>query len=802
MTQLGRACAVAAALLVLLLASATARAAPSDNMLAGRLPSQSEGARRAEVLTDGIQPANGIGWNTGLSAVLAGHQAFVEYDLGRTQLVDSIYLQADNNDAYVVSASVDGRVFSELWVATPTEKSGMRPRLASALGVSARYLRLSATGGDGAYAVGELQVFSSRPRPFPPQLESRTAPPTTLGVRNSMLTFGLALVAFAALFSAELPWYLLVGLALVPVSAAVSLVRAIGVAWPLENRELSLLRAVLAAVALLVLVRERLGRRRYPACRPALNATLAVAAILSAASFYDLGHPQFWNAQQMRPEFVHQADMRVYYPFAKYFDELGYDGVYQASIAAYVEDVPNATLESLRGVEIRNLKDHRLERVAAVAPEISRISERFTPERWTAFKADMRYFRETMGDHSYLSTHSDHGANATPLWVALARPWLAFTTASERALTLGGLLDPLLLGVMFAVMGLTFGVRSMLLAVVVFGATDLYMFGTNWGGATLRHDWIAYLGLGACALKRERWVLGGVLLGLSVMIRAFPALALVGVGAAGGIGFLERWWRERRPPGWRRHCASHQEALRVLAGAAACVAVSLAVTGGMFGFDRWVEWFEKVMLLDSDIGTNDVSLRALVAFGNEQAPAATLRARWPLYLTLLLSCSGVVALVTARLRPHQAALLALPLIVVVFNPANYYVHFIALLPLLGSDASAAGAARRDAPTFSHLAISGPLLALCVTEYWTVLDPDFARHFQYETLLTFGALGWMYVNVARRLWPALGEGTVEVAFGASRPETPMLGAFHKPGVDSAVSSGETVALAPSALERGS
>jgi hypothetical protein len=284
------------------------------------------------------------------------------------------------------------------------------------------------------------------------------------------------------------------------------------------------------------------------------------------------------------------------------------------------------------------------------------------------------------------------------------------------------------------------------------------MFGTNWGGATLRHDWIAYLGLGVCALRRERWWLGGALLGLAVLIRAFPALALVGVGSGCLLGFLERWRTERRLPGWRAHLAAHAPALRVLAGAAACIALAIVITSGMFSFGRWVEWWKKVALLDSEIVTNGVNLRALVAFGADQAPNATLRARLPLYLVLLAFCCAVVAAATRRVRLDQAALLALPSILVVFNPANYYAHFIALLPLLGLDsASASATSPGRVRGFSHLAISGPLLALCVAEYWTVLDPDVARHFQYETLFTFAALVWMYSNVARVLWPELASG---------------------------------------------
>jgi hypothetical protein len=754
--------------LAVLLASRGGRAGPEDNLLAGLSPSRHEETRRARVLTDGVATETGAGWNTELSALLDSRRAFVEYDLGSVKTLESAFLQADNNDEYVLSVSTDGRSFRELWVAGPVDRPGMRERSTSALGSTGRYLRLVARGGDGSYAVSELQLFS-RALSAPPVLETQVAPPTPVRVRHALLRFGLALSVFVLVAGAKLRRLAVLGLALLPLSAAVSLASAIAAAWPLESRELALLRAVVAAVALLAVARERLAARLYPACPAAVKATLVVTALLSAASFYDLGRPQFWNAGESRPEFVHSVDMRIYYPFAKYYDELGYDGVYQASIAAYVEDVPGATLETLRGTEIRDLRTHELERVGSMAPEIERIRERFSPGRWRDFKQDMAFFRAMLGRKGYLTTHSDHGANATPVWVALARPWLAWTPVSERVLVIGGLLDPLLLGLMFAAVGFTFGLRSMLLALTVFGATDLYMFGTNWAGATLRHDWIAYLGLGICALRRERWLLGGALLGLSITIRAFPGVVLVGVGAACAIAFVMRWHVTGRFPSLREHFSMHAPAVRVTVGALVFVAVSVAVTGTLYGFGRWGEWWQKVSLLDSDIGTNDVSLRSLIAFGSDQSPSATLRARWQLYYALWAFSAAVVLAVARRVRPDQAALLALPLIVIVFNPANYYCHFIALLPLLGSDTGARGGPLRgDSPVFSHLGVSGPLLLLCVAEYWTVLDPDLGRHFQLETLFTFAALGGLYVNVARVLWPErpAGELSPEAELAAS------------------------------------
>src|SRR6185436_2329200 len=93
--------------------------------------------------------------------------------------------------------------------------------------------------------------------------------------------------------------------------------------------------------------------------------------------------------------------------------------------------------------------------------------------------------------------------------------------------TAAAFLDLLLLVGMFAAIGRCFGSRAMFVCMVIFGANDFIMFGTNWAGSTLRHDWLAYLGFAACALKRQRWALGGALLAFATMIRAFPVLALM-----------------------------------------------------------------------------------------------------------------------------------------------------------------------------------------------------------------------------------------------------------------------------------
>jgi hypothetical protein len=540
--------------------------------------------------------------------------------------------------------------------------------------------------------------------------------------------------------------------------AAAMAVDAIGSVWPIAAREVSCVRAVAGAIALLAMWRSAVLTKRFVAHRAVVTACLVASAALAVASFYNLGRAQFWNHAENRPEFVHTYDMRVYQPFAKYFPELQYDGVYLASVLAYAEDEHGGSFDDIARTEVRGLRDHRVQRVADITEQIRQVRARFSDERWAAFKKDMRYFEQVMGPE-FLSTLTDHGANATPVWVFFARLLLAHGEVSEQSLTLGALADGVLLSVMAVAIWRSFGLWPMLVSVAIFGANDLYMFATNWSGATLRHDWLALLGFAVCALKKERWLLAGVCLGLSAMIRAFPAAALL------GVSLPTLWWayefvrRERRFPGWASLRAEQAETLRVLLAAAVTVAVAVAVTSWLYSFSSWTHWWDKVTLLNREATLNEVSLRALVV-GSEANARQTMEERRPIHLAAVLLCFSSVFLLARRRPLHQAMLLGLPLALVIWNPANYYSHLIFLLALLGSvvapetKQSTEVATNSVQPRFLPLniplhVVAAPLLALCVAGYWSALEPDIGRHFQDETVILFAALGWMYAALMRR-----------------------------------------------------
>jgi hypothetical protein len=705
----------------------------APDLLAGMHPAAAPGVSAPELLTDGRAAPEGDDWAAPTAARFSGPDARVDYDLGRPQHIQGAYLQGDNNDEYVLSGSDDGVAFREIWVAPPVPEPGLRSRASGALDARARFVRLEARGGDGHYSVAELQLFADGAGAAARHLARATPGGAPGSARTALLylVLGIGLALYGT--RAGSSWRRSVPLALLAAAALAGAAAAFAAAWPLGGQDVSFARAAAAALVLLALGRAATGGARFPARRSLVVATAALGAALAFACFYNLGRPQFWNQARARPMFVHALDMRIYQPFAKYFRELRYDGIYLASVLAYAEDERGGSLASLGSVEIRDQRDYRMRPVSDLEPEIREVRARFSDARWAELKQDLAFFRAVMGP-GYLGSLNDHGANAPPVWVFFARLLLGHVPASEASLTAAGLVDGALLLLMAVVLGITFGVLPMLAAMTVFGAAELTMFGTNWAGATLRHDWLVLLALGAAALKRRGWIAAGIALGLAAMLRLLPAVALAGVALAPVVWYGERWLRGRRPSG-RELLAEHGGALRVLAAAAATIVVAFVATGLLYSFALWGEWWGTVRRLNDDLAVNEMNLRALVA-GTDAAAGALYRARWPIILAAQLG--GVAAVVAAvRGRPlEEAMLLSLPLMLLFARPVNYHDQFVFLLPLVAARGGLLGAA-------------APFLAMCVASYQAALEPDAGRRFQTLTVLLFAALGWFYANVLRK-----------------------------------------------------
>ncbi|HEU5075961.1 MAG TPA: hypothetical protein VFU02_17325, partial [Polyangiaceae bacterium] len=527
---------VFAALLGLACDNPRSRAGDTANLLEGLKSRTSRNVRCAACLTDGIAAPDGGHWQTEGAAVFETPEGFVEYDLGSVRRLRAAWLQGDNNDTYRIAVSIDGAEYRTLWNAGPVSRPGLQGRARTLLDARARYVRVTASGGDGNYSLTELQLFTEAPKTLPAPVHTVSGLTPAIEVRGRILAFGVALIAFLVLAYRRAPLWWLALSSLVPLAVGYELVSMLAASWPQGPREVSLVRGTIAVVAGATLLREAWAPARFPAHRGVGLGMLGFCGVVGLLAFYNLGVPQFKDHALHKATYVHQLDLRQYYPTAKYFPEIGYRSMYEADVAAYLEDHGGRSLASIAEQPLRNLGDLQMSHVAKERSRIEAAPRLFSTARWNEYKADARYFRAAMGERAYFLTFYDMGGNATPVWIALTHLIFNQIEASDAAFARTALFDVLLILGAFVAIGLVFGPRTAFLGMVIFGANDFIMYGSNWGGATLRHDWMAYLALGACALKRRRYALAGVLLALATSMRAFPALALV------ALSFPVAWW--------------------------------------------------------------------------------------------------------------------------------------------------------------------------------------------------------------------------------------------------------------------
>ena len=706
-------------------------------------------------LTDGRRALGGSPWDSETAALFRGTRAYVTFDLGKTTAIEAAYLQGDNNDRFILETSEDGARFATLWEVPAVGPQGLRARWAAGLGGSGRFVRLSAIGGDPWVSVSEIQLFSATPAVWPPKIPLRTELRSSLWARLAILLFGV-IATLAVVFHRRDSRRLLSNILWVATVVCAGFVAyLISAIWPAEVSVIDASRAICAAVSCAVVF--RLGFRPEQARKQLLTGLLASMAFVSILTFYNFGHPQFYDVAAKKPSYVHTWDLRVYFPFVKYFDELGYDGVYLASVKAYADGELGGSLDRIQDTQLRDLRDYEMRDVSEVAEEIHGVKNRFSAERWTEFKQDMSYFWNTMGSRAYLESLRDHGGNATPAWLLVAHLMYGSADASEATFLWGALVDPLLLLIFFFVAWRTFGLRAALVCLVAYGATTIYQFGSNWGGSTLRNDWMVLLGLGVCALESRRLFLAGVLLGWGAMIRAFPVLALVFLAApiAWRLLVVHRQRREE-PNADARPFEQLFPLFKVAAGVAVVVVALGALSAGKFGIEEsWGAWSQKISMHATRPNINHVGLTASLSYepdnlwGNLRArgidpeqwgplTAQTMKDRRWLIVTGMLFYTLLAVFACRRSRLSDAAVIGTMMIPIYFYPANYYLHILFIWPLL--------LAARTGPNGSRdwSLIAAAVLGFCSLQWFGWLIPGRYGQFTLWSGMLLGLIAVLLV----------------------------------------------------------
>jgi hypothetical protein len=531
----------------------------------------------------------------------------------------------------------------------------------------------------------------------------------------------------------------------------------------------SLFSLVLAAwcAGLLVLRRDgALGRK-------IVTATLCVAAITALTAWTHFGEfHTLWidapgvNAAAPRRQKVevhrpfHAYEFYHYYIGAKYFRELGYEGLYDCTALGDGEIAVEDHVQARIVGWVRDLDDVLRDKTFTDARKhcIDDVKPRFTPERWASFKHDLRELRRLVGEGFWPEVVGDAGFNPPPSWcvfgsaVANAIPirWHGLSTY----LVSSGI-DIVLMFICFYAVGRTFGLQAAAMTAVFWGASFIASYGWN-GGAFLRYTWVTTLILGLCALHRGRWVLAGVLMAASTCDRLFPAAFAIGAMI---------------PVGWRAlRSAQDMRRLARFSAAFAGATVVLCVLGAIvFGLESWRVFFMRIFRHGDVYYGMHIGLKKVMTW-REWTPRVNfaghqglgvfhdwnlrLRATWNqtrwLSLPIQLAAAGGAAYAGAHRRPYESALLMGLVGMFFFNlPANYYYVIITLVPALLLVAAMRG--RTQALRGRELAVLGAFFVFWIA---TMFYPHNMRnvlvynHAICCTLLAFMAV-WITAWTARR-----------------------------------------------------
>ena len=424
-----------------------------------------------------------------------------------------------------------------------------------------------------------------------------------------------------------------------------------------------LLLLALASLCIWLALRPTVSRRLR-----ILSFIVLVGALISYPNFGAF-HPKHSG---YRPGHIHYYDAFHYFMGAKYFPELGYSGLYEATLVA-AHDL--GTLNTIAA--IRDLTTYTLRPAGSVDAEAVRA--RFSKERWRQFKDDLIFFGPRIDAWPELLI--DRGYNDPPQRALLLHGLLDRLPANPLTLNLLTSLDYVVVLVAFAVAWRAFGAVPTPLALAFFALSFFARF--DWiGGALLRWDWIAALLLGAAAYARGQGTVAGVCLGYAALARIFPVLFFVPLA----IKWLQGRFR-KTPDAALGACLWSGLGLMLL------VSAVLAVSGEAHTHAR--DFVSKIRTHAQDPSINSVGLSPVVVFGKAlwlESPqgvayvteAAIAAARPARYLLPLISAGYLLAVLplVLRARALESLMYAVPLIFCALAPSGYYYSFLVLLVLL------------------------------------------------------------------------------------------------------------------------
>jgi hypothetical protein len=462
--------------------------------------------------------------------------------------------------------------------------------------------------------------------------------------------------------------------------------RTMPVAWLLGlppgwvgNKALGWSKAALALGAAWLSIREAAylaAKKKVRVCwSKGIAIALSVVALGAYFRYGDYGYFDFYH----RHEFFH------YYLGPKYSRELGYERIY---LCAAVAQADSGQANEVRVRKMMDLVNDVLVPAKTAVEHPEQCRDRFTRERWESFKSDVQFFRSVSSLETWNGIQGDHGYNPPPVWTAMGRFWSSLAPPSAGYFKFLACFDLALFAGVFGAIYWAFGWRVFAVAAVYFG-TQLPAEFLWTGGAFLRQDWLFFLVLSACLLRKRYYLLAGGAFAYATLLRVFPGVFLVGFAIVVGAHL----WKHRR-------LAPHHVRLVLggIAGTVILVSISIAVTGS----GAYVDFYKHNQVHKHTPLTNNMGLESVLSqsydgrmafltdpkamdpcLGWEEHRRARLRAFRPLHVVLVLALGVALVIVVRRVKLLWMALaLALPMVIAVVELTCYYYSMFLLAALL------------------------------------------------------------------------------------------------------------------------
>jgi hypothetical protein len=403
---------------------------------------------------------------------------------------------------------------------------------------------------------------------------------------------------------------------------------------------------------------------------------LAIMSIGAYFRFGDFGYSNFYH----RHEFFH------YYLGSKYDRELGYERLYECVAAAQAD---SGQANEVRARKMMDLRIDLIVPTTEILAHPEQCREKFTStERWEAFKADVKFFRNSANLQYWNDMQKDHGYNPPPVWTVMGHFWGMLHPATDGYLKFLASFDILFFSGMFAVLYWAFGWRVFSVAAIFWGCQlPAEYFWT--GGAFMRQDWLFFLVLSACLLRKKHWFWAGAAFAYSTLLRVFPGLLLSGMAVVA----LTYFWKHKR-------FAPHH--LRVAAGGLAATVFFVGISAGIAGWKSYPEFYHHIQVHNHTPLTNNMGLATLLSQSyagrmelvrNEKHVDAfddwkemrreRLNAFRPLHVVLVLAVCLLLVRVVSRVKSlWTAQALSLAIFVSVIEVTCYYYSIFILAAVL------------------------------------------------------------------------------------------------------------------------